>query len=291
MDIFRVNLRCSPELSASGPSINQTHMKSFLIGLLSLWLLPAWAQAQGDLPQKDSLVVIHTPYGDMTVVLYYQTPVHRANFLKLASEGFYDSTLFHRVIEDFMIQGGDPNSKNLNEPESYGHGGPGYTLPAEIRPELYHRRGVLAAARLGDIQNPERESSGSQFYIVQGKPLTDEELTGVKIRMRRLFPAYEMTEAMRQTYQDQGGTPWLDMQYTIFGEVIDGMEVVDQIAEQPVKYAGSIPETPIPITMEIMVMKRKKVEKKLGYAYPTSSPEPEAQEAPASDPTTEEEQN
>jgi len=219
-------------------------------------------------PKKDSLVVIHTPYGDMTVVLYRQTPIHRANFLKLAQEGFYDSTLFHRVIKDFMIQGGDPNSKNPNEPGSYGHGGPGYTLPAEIQPELYHRRGVLAAARLGDVQNPKRESSGSQFYIVQGKTFSDEELAGVKERMQRLFPDYDMPQDMRETYQTEGGSPWLDRQYTIFGEVIEGLEVIDQIAQQPVSYAGSIPETPIPVTMEIRVMKRKKVEKKLDYTYP-----------------------
>lgn len=266
-------------------------MKSLLIGLLSLWLLPTWSQAQTDLPKKDSLVVIHTPYGDMTVVLYYQTPVHRANFLKLVSEGFYDSTLFHRVIKDFMIQGGDPNSKNPNEPASYGHGGPGYTLPAEIRPELYHRRGVLAAARLGDVQNPERESSGSQFYIVQGKPFTDEELAGVKTRMRRLFPEYEMPAAMHEAYQNEGGAPWLDMQYTIFGEVIEGLAVIDKIAEQPVSYAGNIPETPIPITMEILVMKRRKVEKKLGYVYPTSETAAETEDAPTDDVTAEEKQN
>jgi len=256
-------------------------MKSLLISLLSLLLLPAWAQAQADLPKKDSLVVIHTPYGDMTVVLYYQTPIHRSNFLKLVDEGFYDSTLFHRVIKDFMIQGGDPNSKDRNKPASYGHGGPGYTLPAEIRPELYHRRGVLAAARLSDVQNPERESSGSQFYIVQGKTFTDEELAGVKKRMQRLFPAYEMPQAMRDAYQHQGGAPWLDLQYTIFGEVIEGLEIVDKIAEQPVSYAGSIPETPIPVTMEIMVIKRKKVEKTWGYTYPSSQPVPATEGTPA----------
>jgi peptidyl-prolyl cis-trans isomerase B (cyclophilin B) len=247
--------------------------------LLAATLLGSAAQAQAEKPpKKDSLVVIHTPYGDMTVLLYRQTPRHRANFLKLAGEGFYDSTKFHRVIKEFMIQGGDPSSKDTTARRTWGNGGPGYTLPAEIVPTLYHRRGVLAAARQSDAINPERESSGSQFYIVQGKPLTEAEVEGVNVRMKRMFPDYNMPADMREAYQTVGGSPWLDRQYTIFGEVIDGMDIIDQVAAQPVSYAGSLPETDIPITMEVLVMKRKKVTKNFDYQYPDQAEDDEEDE-------------
>lgn len=219
-------------------------------------------------PKKDSLVIISTPYGDMTVVLYLTTPKHRANFLKLADEGFFDSTLFHRVIKDFMIQGGDPYSKDPAKRAQSGQGGPGYTLPAEIVPGLFHRKGVLAAARQGDAVNPKRRSSGSQFYIVQGKKMSGAELNIAESRIQRVLPTYTLTEDMRNAYQELGGSPWLDQQYTIFGEVIDGLGVIDTVAAQPTGRAD-MPQTDIPISMRVEVIKRKKVTKQFGYEYPS----------------------
>lgn len=170
-------------------------------------------------------VLLSTSLGNMTILLYDETPLHRDNFIKLVNEGFYDGLLFHRVIPDFMIQGGDPNSKNAKPGQMLGSGGPGYTIKAEILSELYHKKGALAAARLGDQQNPQRNSSGSQFYIVQGKKYTPQELNNV---IRHTGAAY--TADQINTYQTIGGTPDLDTQYTVFGEVIEGMEVIDKIA-------------------------------------------------------------
>jgi peptidyl-prolyl cis-trans isomerase B (cyclophilin B) len=167
--------------------------------------------------------VIETEYGNMTVELYDSTPLHRDNFVKLVSEGFYDDLLFHRVIEGFMIQGGDPESKNADASKRLGGGGPGYTIPAEIGSP--HFKGTLAAARTGDAMNPERASSGSQFYLVQGKPLTE---TEVKSFASRGGYTYNPTQIKK--YVEMGGTPGLDNQYTVFGEVIDGIEVIDKIA-------------------------------------------------------------
>jgi len=170
-------------------------------------------------------VLLSTSFGNMTILLYDETPLHRDNFIKLVKEGFYNGLLFHRVIPDFMIQGGDPNSKNAKPGQMLGSGGPGYTIKAEIFPELYHKKGALAAARLGDQQNPQRNSSGSQFYIVQGKKYTAQELNNI---IRRTGAAY--TSDQISVYQTIGGTPDLDTQYTVFGEVIDGLEVIDKIA-------------------------------------------------------------
>lgn len=164
--------------------------------------------------------VITTPQGTMTGVLYNETPIHRDNFIKLIKEGFYDGLLFHRVIQGFMIQGGDPDSKGAAAGAPLGAGGPGYTLTAEILPQFIHKRGALAAARMGDGMNPKRESSGSQFYIVQGKPVTQEELDGKGF----------YTEEQMAVYKKVGGTPFLDQQYTVFGEIIDGFDVIDKIA-------------------------------------------------------------
>jgi len=182
------------------------------------------------LPQT-SYFAIETPYGRMVVRLYDETPVHRDNFKKLASTGFYDGTTFHRVIEGFMIQGGDPNSKD-DDPSNDGVGGPGYTLPAEIKPQFFHKRGALAAARQGDQVNPERRSSGSQFYIVHGRTFTDEELNQLEERMRAYLgdPSFSFSPEAREAYKTIGGAPHLDGQYTIFGEVVEGWEVLDQIA-------------------------------------------------------------
>ncbi|MCB0515623.1 MAG: peptidylprolyl isomerase [Chitinophagales bacterium] len=178
--------------------------------------------------EKLHKLLLSTDLGDITLVLYNKTPKHRDNFLKLVQDGFYDGTLFHRIISQFMIQGGDPDSKNAKAGQNLGSGGPGYTVPAEFVPEYFHKRGALAAARQGDQVNPQRASSGSQFYIVQGRPYNTPEIaqmeqsTGKKISPDR-----------RKVYETVGGTPFLDDQYTVFGEVIDGMEVVDKIALEP----------------------------------------------------------
>lgn len=150
--------------------------------------------------QKEILVLIQTEFGDMKVKLYNETPIHRDNFLKLVREGFYDDLLFHRVISDFMIQGGDPESKNANPNKPLGNGGPGYDLPAELVPSKFHKKGALAAARLGDQMNPERKSSGSQFYVVQGKVYSEPELKQFSDQQR--FRAVR-TEAMKRFQQHQ----------------------------------------------------------------------------------------
>ncbi len=174
---------------------------------------------------------ISTPLGRMVVRLFDETPTHRDNFKKLAAESFYDGTTFHRVISGFMIQGGDPNSRD-DDPRNDGAGGPGYTLPAEIQPSLYHRRGVLAAARQGDHVNPERRSSGSQFYIVQGARMDSTTLAMVErdIRTATRNPDFAFSPEVRAVYQQEGGAPNLDRQYTVFGEVVEGLDVLDQIA-------------------------------------------------------------
>ena len=167
--------------------------------------------------------LIETEFGNVKVELYNSTPKHKANFIKLANEGFYDDLLFHRVIPGFMIQGGDPDSKNAQQGQPLGQGGPGYTLDAEIG-EI-HTRGALAAARLGDQINPERQSSGSQFYIVSGQKLDEAMLNQVEQQN-----GIQYTPEQRKAYLEQGGYPPLDGAYTVFGQVVEGMEVVDKIA-------------------------------------------------------------
>jgi len=167
-------------------------------------------------------VKISTSYGDMVIKLYNETPQHRDNFLKLTKEHFFDSLLFHRVIKGFMIQGGDPLSKNAGPSQMLGSGDNGYTIPAEFNPKLIHKKGALAAAR---TENPEKKSSGCQFYIVQGKPMTDAELNMMEQRTGTKY-----TEEQRNIYKTVGGTPFLDMSYTVFGEVVSGLDVIDKIA-------------------------------------------------------------
>ena len=186
--------------------------------------------------QKDTLVrkkdrkrdvLIQTTMGDITVRLSDSTPLHRDNFLKLVKKKFYDSVLFHRVIRNFMVQSGDPNSRSAKPGQSLGNGGPGYTIPAEFRPGLFHKKGMLAAARMGDNLNPQKASSGSQFYFVQGKVFTDAGLDSTEtFRMNgRKIPLEQ-----REVYKTIGGTPHLDQAYTVFGEVITGLEIIDKIA-------------------------------------------------------------
>ena len=219
-------------------------------------------------------VKITTSLGNITVRLYDETPLHRDNFLKLAKEGFYNGTLFHRVIKDFMIQGGDPDSKGAPAGKALGMGGPDYTIEAEIKPGLIHKRGALAAARQGDEVNPERRSSGSQFYIVWGQQYKEGQMGQLakQMKMQALNTVFNrlaterkaqimelrrnrdraglqelqdelealahaevesqqlgLSELQRQTYTTLGGTPHLDGQYTVFGEVVEGLDVVERI--------------------------------------------------------------
>jgi len=170
-------------------------------------------------------VKITTPYGKMIVALSDETPRYRDNFIKLVKKHFYDGLLFHRVIRDFMIQGGDPQSKGAKAGEMLGNGDVGYTIPAAFTNDLFHRKGALAAAREGDAVNPQKVSSGCQFYIVQGKKYTDAQLDQIERRTGHHF-----SEAQREIYKTVGGTPFLDGNYTVFGQLIKGMAVLDKIA-------------------------------------------------------------
>lgn len=184
-----------------------------------------FAQKDSTLKKKDRKrdVLLQTSMGDMVVRLSDSTPLHRDNFLKLVKVHYYDGVLFHRVIKDFMIQSGDPNSKTAKPGQPLGNGGPDYTIPAEFRRSLFHKKGVIAAAR---DNNPEKASSGSQFYIVQGKIFTDAGLDSLeKFRLMKKIPLEQ-----REVYKTIGGTPHLDQSYTVFGEVVKGIDVIDKIA-------------------------------------------------------------
>jgi len=197
----------------------------FLVGCLFTGMI-CFAQKDSIVTKKDRKkdVLLQTNYGDIFVRLSDSTPLHRDNFLKLVKVHYYDSVLFHRVIKNFMIQSGDPNSKQAKPGEPLGEGGPYYTIPSEFRTTLFHKKGVIAAAR---DNNPEKASSGSQFYIVQGKIFTDAGLDSVETyRLNgRKIPADQ-----REVYKTVGGTPHLDQNYTVFGEIVKGLDVVDKIA-------------------------------------------------------------
>ncbi|MBP5401486.1 MAG: peptidylprolyl isomerase [Bacteroidales bacterium] len=173
-------------------------------------------------------VLIKTSEGDITIALYDNTPKHKENFIKLVNDGFYNGVLFHRIIQGFMIQTGDPESKGAPAGKMLGNGGPGYTIPAEFKPENYHKRGAVAAARQGDQVNPTKASSGSQFYIVDGKPFNSNLMAQISYQYGKSF-----TEEQRKVYETIGGAPFLDGDYTVFGEVVEGMDVVDKIAAKP----------------------------------------------------------
>lgn len=205
----------------------------------AVMLLNLTVYSQTKSNQKVVKFVIKTEYGEMKGFLYNETPQHRDNFVKLASTGFYDGTLFHRVIDGFMIQGGDPDSKNAKPGQSLGMGGPGYTVPAEFNPMFIHKKGALAAARTGDAANPKKASSGSQFYIVQGKPVSTTQLKG------------NYTPDQIKTYEKVGGTPFLDTQYTVYGEITEGLDVIDKIAKAP-KNQSDRPNTDIKMTVKIL---------------------------------------
>lgn len=226
--------------------------------------------------QKETMLLIETSLGDIKVKLYNETPAHRDNFIKLAKEGFYNGTLFHRVIKDFMIQAGDPDSKNATAGKMLGAGDVGYTIPAEfVYPKYFHKKGALSAARQGDQVNPQKESSGCQFYIVTGQVYSDQQILGMEQQMNqgklnKIFnqlaqkhmkeiykmrkandedglydlqerlvaeaeqeaakqPDFKFTPEQIEAYTTVGGTPHLDNEYTVFGEVVEGMEVVDAI--------------------------------------------------------------
>lgn len=248
--------------------------------LLITMLIPSFSFGYTKDSISETKVIITTQYGTIKIKLYNETPLHRNNFIKLTKSRYFDSLMFHRVIENFVIQGGDPDSRNAKPGIELGNGGPGYTIPAEFNAKLFHKKGVLAAARDSDLENPLQASAGSQFYIVHGKIHTDSSLDvqAKRITRLRLFnaivnreenkkftdkypvfvkadqkdsmkyidniinkqvdaelpnaPVYTFTQEQIKTYKSIGGTPHLDNSYTIFGEVYEGLEVIDKIARQ-----------------------------------------------------------
>ncbi len=203
-------------------------MKRLPVIAFSLLVAAACLAAPGG---KRAKVRLSTNMGDIVVELYNETPKHRDNFVKLVKEGFYDGLLFHRVIENFMIQGGDPDSRDAAPKKRLGDGGPGYTVPAETDyPLHWHKRGALAAAREGDDVNPERSSSGSQFYIVWGKEQSEAAMEAMRQRMYEITDGeYELPDEIMESYETNGGTPHLDGEYTVFGEVVEGLKIVKAI--------------------------------------------------------------
>lgn len=247
--------------------------------------------------KPERMVQIETEFGIIKIMLYNETPLHRDNFIKLISDGFYTDLLFHRVIQGFMIQGGDPNSKNAEPGKRLGEGDLGYTIPAEINSKFFHRKGILAAARQGDQVNPEKRSSASQFYILQGKVFRQKELDSLQIKLEETrkmnmlqtkvkasepelnqlgaegkqdelmsrinalkeavnteaakLPPIRFSEEQRKAYTTIGGYPSLDNNYTIFGEITEGLEVVDKIAQQPTDQYNR-PQKDIKFTITIL---------------------------------------
>ena len=231
--------------------------------LLTLTLLLLTTVAFAGKP-KNQYVRIKTSYGDCIIRLYNETPQHRDNFIKLVKQGLYNGTLFHRVIQNFMIQGGDPDSKDTTKAKpgaELGNGDVGYTVPAEFRDSLFHKRGVLAAAR---DDNPKKASSGCQFYIVEGKRYTDGKLDTLEKAPRmngHKFPAWQ-----REWYKTTGGTPQLDQNYTVYGEVVFGIDMVDRIAAVK-KDERDRPVVDVPMTVELLSKKEcKQLDKLLGLS-------------------------
>jgi len=287
----------------------------FIFSVFILFIMTACGQDA----DSDYLVTIKTDKGNMVAVLYDETPLHKENFLKLSKDGTYSGSLFHRVIPGFMIQGGDPTSKNAPAGTALGQGNPGYNIPAEFNPKFFHERGALSAARLGDDRNPKKESNGSQFYIVQGTVWNDEGLNQFRIdqnklmtglrkmfelaqfkplvdSLNQLYMAGDMNKYMaaltataprvekitgekiirtipaerEKVYKTVGGSPHLDGEYTVFGKVISGLDVIDKIAS--VSRDGL--DRPVEnIKMEITVEKvsRKKITADFGYKYPEAA--------------------
>ncbi len=238
-------------------------MKNTITSLLLciLFTLPALAQkkTKTKVQRHDTLITLSTQFGDIKMLLYEDTPKHRSNFLKLVREKFYNNLLFHRVIKDFMIQGGDPNSKNAKPDQMLGAGGLPYTVEAEFRANRFHKKGALAAAR---TENPTRASSSCQFYIVHGKKYEDAELSNIA-KSRQLT----LTPAQVDAYKKIGGTPFLDQNYTVFGEVVEGLDVLDKIATQPTA-RGDRPQKDIQMSFSFKKMKKKDITAKYGFVYP-----------------------
>ena len=229
-------------------------MKQLLTLILVLCCLVSYATKP-----KNKYVKITTNMGECIVKLYNETPLHRDNFIRLAKKRYYDGTLFHRVIKDFMIQGGDPDSRNATAEATLGNGGPLYTIPAEFNDNLFHKKGVIAAAR---DDTPDKVSSGSQFYLVQGKIFTDEQLNMLESRrLKHTIPAYQ-----REVYKTLGGTPHLDRSYTVYGEIVKGLNMVDSIAAVQTGNANRPKED---VRMTVTVLKKraaKRLEKELKKA-------------------------
>jgi cyclophilin family peptidyl-prolyl cis-trans isomerase len=288
-------------------------MKPFLFLIFSsLFLVTGCAQKED---KNDYLVTIKTKHGDMVAILYDETPKHKANFIKLAKEKFYDSLLFHRVIQNFMIQGGDPDSRNAEPGRNLGMGGPGYTIEAEFNPHLFHEKGALSAARLPDNQNPAKASSGSQFYIVQGSVVKESDVEYLKVDQAKLGPLFrqftmnpankavvdslnqvymtgdmvayqqeiyqliprlekesgvkilkDIPEERIKAYTTVGGSPHLDDEYTVFGKVIKGLDVLDKIAAEPT-VRGDRPFEDIKMVITVEEMSRKKITNEFGYEF------------------------
>lgn len=235
-------------------------LKSKILFLTFAFCLSFAATAQQNIKvkKKDRKkdVEMVTTKGVIIIRLSDSTPLHRDNFIRLVKSNFYDSILFHRVIQYFMIQAGDPNTKRMTPETKPGEGDPGYTVPAEFRPGLFHKKGVIAAARTGDDVNPQKASSGSQFYLVQGKVFTDAGLDSVEtFRLK----GKKIPEEQRQVYKTVGGTPHLDQNYTVFGEIISGQEVVDTIAAVATsgRSGGDRPVEDVRI-VTVRLIKRKK---------------------------------
>lgn len=237
-------------------------MKKWSIFLFAVFFLPSVSFAQ-KVPKKDYLVTLQTDFGTMKLILFDDTPLHKANFIKLAQDKFYDGLLFHRIIERFMIQGGDPNSRDAKPGQKLGSGGDNLErIPFEFTSNHIHRKGALAAAR---DNNPEKKSSACQFYIVQGKTFTDDELTALAAKNKM-----EYTTAQRRDYMILGGTPHLDNNYTVFGQVIDNLPVVDLIAKQT-KDKADRPVNDIKMNVSVEKMKRKKITRLYGYKYKSTT--------------------
>ena len=231
-------------------------MQKTTLFILALFFLNQSTEAQS---KKDYLVTIGTPWGEMHAVLFDKTPKHKANFLKLVDDKFYDGLLFHRIIDGFMIQGGDPNSRKAKPKETLGNGDAGYKVDAEILPDLFHKKGVLAAAR---DNNPAKASSGCQYYIVQGKMWNDSTLQQQMARS----PQRVFTEQQKQVYKTIGGTPHLDGNYTVFGQVIDNLWVIDSVAMQK-RDAQNRPLVDLPMTISCKKMRKKKITKLYGWEF------------------------
>ena len=231
-------------------------MKKIILLILILFVINKSIQAQS---KKDYLVTIGTPWGEMHAVLYDKTPKHKANFLKLADDKFYDGLLFHRIINGFMIQGGDPNSRKAKSNEMLGDGDVGYKVDAEILPDLFHKKGVLAAAR---DNNPTKASSGCQYYIVQGKIWNDSTLQQQMARS----PQRVFTVEQKQVYKTLGGTPHLDGNYTVFGQVIDNLWIIDSVATQK-RDLQNRPLKDLPMTISCKKMRKKRITRLYGWAF------------------------